>query len=72
MFSYVADVGESLSVVIQEEISQRNLLKSDHRQWSPQMSATYENQASEKRKTRCRHCWGHDGSYSTFPQFSHF
>ena len=40
-------IRESLSVVIQGENSQRSLLKSDHRQWSSQMSATYENQALE-------------------------
>ena len=35
-------IGESLSVIIQGENSQRSLLKSDYRQWLSQMSATYE------------------------------
>ena len=38
-------IGESLSVTIQEENSQRILLMSSHKQWSSPMSATYENQA---------------------------
>ena len=38
-------IGESLSVTIQGENSQRILLMSSHKQWSSPMSATYENQA---------------------------
>ena len=38
-------IGESLSVIIQGENSQRILLMSNHRQQSSPMSATYENQA---------------------------
>ena len=38
-------IGESLSVIIQEENAQRILLMSSHKQWSSPMSATYENQA---------------------------
>ena len=38
--------GESLSVIIQVENSQRILLMSNHRQWLSPMSATYENQPS--------------------------
>ena len=37
--------GESLSVTIQGENSQRILLMSSQKQWSSPMSATYENQA---------------------------
>ena len=40
-----AMIGESLSVIIQGENSQRILLMSNHCQWSSPMSATYENQA---------------------------
>ena len=38
-------IGESLSVTIQGENSQRILLMSSHKQWSSPISATYENQA---------------------------
>ena len=38
-------IGESLSVTIQGENSQRILLMSSHKQWSLPMSATYKNQA---------------------------
>ena len=38
-------IGESLSVIIQGENSQRILLMSNHRQWLSPMSATYENHA---------------------------
>ena len=38
-------IGESLSVTIQGENSQRILLMSSHKQWSSPMSATYENHA---------------------------
>ena len=37
-------IGESLSVTIQGENSQRILLMSSHKQWSSPMSATHENQ----------------------------
>ena len=45
-------IGESLSVTIQGENSQRILLMSNHKQWSSPMSATYENQALSDFKTR--------------------
>ena len=38
-------IGESLSVTIQGENSQRILLMSSHEQWSSPMSTTYEDQA---------------------------
>ena len=38
-------IGESLSVIMQGENSQRILLMSNHRQWLSPMSATYDNQA---------------------------
>ena len=38
-------IGESLSVIVQGENSQRILLMSNYRQWLSSMSATYENQA---------------------------
>ena len=38
-------VGDSLSVVIHEENSQRILCMSNYRQWASPTSATYENQA---------------------------
>ena len=38
-------IGESLSVTIQGENSQRILLMSSQKQWLSPMSATYENQA---------------------------
>ena len=38
-------IGESLSVIIQGENSQRILIMSNHRQWLSPTSATYENQA---------------------------
>ena len=38
-------IGESLSVTIQGENSQRILLMSSHKQWSSPISVTYENQA---------------------------
>ena len=38
-------IGESLSVTIRGENSQRILPMSSHKQWSSPMSATYENQA---------------------------
>ena len=41
-------IGESLSVTIQGENSQRILLMSSHKQWPSPMSATYENQALQK------------------------
>ena len=40
-----AIIGQSLSVTIQGESSQRILLMSAQRQWSSPMSVTYENQA---------------------------
>ena len=42
-------IGESLSVTIQGENSQRILLMSSHKQWSSPMSATDENQALKQR-----------------------
>ena len=45
-FSYMSPmIGESLSVTIKGENSQRTLPMSNHKQWSSPMSATYENQA---------------------------
>ena len=38
-------IGESFSVTLQGENSQRILLMSSHKQWSSPISATYENQA---------------------------
>ena len=37
-------VGDSLSVIIQGENSQRILLMNNHRQWNSPISTTYENQ----------------------------